>query len=150
MRLVLLAAIGLSAIALTGCTTRQASQPSMSSTQGTTLVQTGEVTDVRDRTISGGRTSGFGAFLGGLLGAIGGNNVGGGNGRVAAAIGGTVAGSAAGDRIERSRDFSKVTELTVRFPGGGVRTYNVDPNETFRVGDTVKVTTSQGVTRVTR
>jgi outer membrane lipoprotein SlyB len=145
---------GLLAIALAGCAVQQSpqqtAQPANSSTQGTTLVQTGEVTNVRDLTVSGGRTSGAGSFVGGVLGAIAGSNVGGGYGRTAAAIGGTVAGGAAGQQIERSGATSKVTEVTVRFPNGDVRTYNVDPKETFRIGDTVKVTTSQGITRVTR
>jgi outer membrane lipoprotein SlyB len=145
---------GLLTIALAGCavkqTPQQTAQPANSSTQGTTLVQTGEVINVRDLTVSGGRTSGVGPFVGGVLGAIAGSNVGGGYGRTAAAIGGTVAGGAAGQQIERSGATSKVTEVTVRFPNGDVRTYNVDPEETFRIGDTVKVTTSQGTTRLTR
>ena len=65
---------GLLAIALAGCAVQQspqqAAQPANSSTQGTTLVQTGEVTNVRDLTVSGGQTSGAGPFVGGVLGAI--------------------------------------------------------------------------------
>jgi outer membrane lipoprotein SlyB len=122
----------------------------MSSTQGTTMVQIGEVTNVRDVTVNGGPTSGVGSFVGGVLGAVAGSNVGGGYGRTAAAIGGTVAGSVAGQRIEGAGNSSKTTELKVRFPDGDERRYNVDPKETFRVGDTVKVTTSRGVTTVTR
>jgi outer membrane lipoprotein SlyB len=145
-----MSATGLMAIALAGCATQQPSPPSSSSTQGSTVVQFGEVANVRDLTISGGRTSGVGAFVGSVVGAIAGNNVGGGYGRTAAAIGGTVAGGAAGQQVERSGATSKVTELTVRFPDGDVSTYNVDPKETFRIGDKVTVTTSQGTTRVTR
>ncbi|MEN3295009.1 MAG: outer rane lipoprotein SlyB [Burkholderiales bacterium] len=139
-------AAGLMAIALAGCATQQPS----SSTQGSTVVQFGEVADVRDLTVSGGRTSGAGSLAGSVLGAIAGSNVGGGYGRTAAAVGGAVAGGAAGQHVERSGATSKVTELTVRFPDGGVSTYNVDPKEAFRVGDKVTVTTSQGATRVTR
>jgi outer membrane lipoprotein SlyB len=120
-----------------------------SSTTGTTLVEVGEVTNVRDVTLAGGRTSGAGSFLGSVVGAIAGSQVGGGYGRTAAAIGGTVAGGVAGERVESAGNTSKVTELSVRFDNGGIRTYNVDPNENFRVGDKVKVVTSHGTTRVT-
>jgi outer membrane lipoprotein SlyB len=141
---------GLLAIVVAGCAGQQPSQSPTSSTQGTTVVQTGEVTNVRDLTVSGGRTSGVGSFAGGVLGAIAGSTVGGGYGRTAAVIGGTVAGGATGQQVERSGAISKVTEVTVRFPNGDVRTYNVDPLESFRIGDTVKVITTQGITRVTR
>jgi outer membrane lipoprotein SlyB len=146
--IVLVSDVGLMAIALAGCATQRPS-PS-SSTQGSTVVRFGEVANVRDLAISGGRTSGVGAFVGSVVGAIAGSNVGGGYGRTAAAIGGTVAGGAAGQQVERSGATSKVTELTVRFPDGDTSTYNVDPKESFRIGDKVTVTTSQGTTRVTR
>ncbi|MDB5771691.1 MAG: glycine zipper protein [Burkholderia sp.] len=135
------------ALGVAGCATHQ---PTTSSTQGTTLVETGEVTQVRDVSVSGGRTSGVGSFVGSVVGAIAGSNIGGGYGRTAAAIGGTVAGGVAGQRVVQSGSGSRFTELTVRFPNGDVRTYNVDPSENYRIGDTVQVSASQGTTRVLR
>ncbi|MEN3363721.1 MAG: outer rane lipoprotein SlyB [Burkholderiales bacterium] len=114
------------------------------------MVETGEVTQVRDVSVSGGRTSGVGSFVGSVVGAIAGSNIGGGYGRTAAAIGGTVAGGVAGQRVEQSGSGSRFTELTVRFPNGDVRIYNVDPSENYRIGDTVQVSASQGTTRVLR
>jgi outer membrane lipoprotein SlyB len=149
MRTISLSATALLAIALTGCATR-ASQPPVSSTTGSILVQTGEVTNVRDVTVSGGRSSGVGSLVGGVLGGLAGSTVGGGYGRTAAAVGGAVAGGVAGQRVERSGATTKTTELTVRFPNGDERTYNVDPGESFRIGDTVKITTGEGKVRITR
>lgn len=145
--LVRLCVAGMIGCIVAGCATPQGTA---SSTLGTTLVQVGEVTNIRDITLAGGRTSGVGSFLGSLVGAIAGSQVGNGYGRTAAAIGGTVAGGVAGQKVESAGNTSKVTELSVRFTDGAVRTYNVDPGESFRVGDKVKVVTSQGTTRVTR
>lgn len=148
MRTVSLGAVTLLAIA--GCATQQAPQPLVSSTQGSTLVQTGQVTNVRDVTVSGGHSSGVGALVGGVLGGLAGSTIGGGYGSTAAAVGGTVAGGVAGQKLARAGATTKTTELTVRLSSGEERTYNVDPGESFRIGDTVKITTREGHTRITR
>ena len=70
-----------------GCAAQQ--QPTVSSTEGTTLVEIGQVTNVRD-----------------------------------------------------------LSEISVRFNDGNVRTYQVKPEESFRVGDPVKVITNRGNTRL--
>ena len=138
----------LAAILQTAC----ASTPPapLMSTQGTTLVQTAQVTDVRDVTVRGGRPSGVGSFVGAILGGIAGSRIGSGNGSSAAGIGGAVAGGMAGQRVEESGMSNSATELTVRLANGDVRIYRVDRAEQFRIGDTVKLTTSNGITRVTQ
>lgn len=135
----------LAAAVLPGCAS---SPPPTSSTQGTLLVKLGEVTEVRDVAVHGGKNSGVGAFTGGVLGGIAGSSVGGGYGRALAGIGGAVAGSMAGQHIEQSGASTRRTELTVRFDDGTVGTYQVEPAENFRVGDPVTVTTGQGIVRV--
>jgi outer membrane lipoprotein SlyB len=118
-------------------------------TQGSTLVQTAQVTDVRDVTVRGGRPSGVGSFVGAILGSVAGSRIGSGNGSAAAGIGGALAGGMAGQRVEESGMGSSATELTVRMENGDVRTYRVDRAEFFRIGDTVTLTTANGITRVT-
>ena len=39
--------------------------------------------------------------------------------------------------------------LTVRFHNGDVRTYQIKPDEAFRAGDKVMITTGAGGTRIT-
>ncbi len=125
-------------------------QPStVMSTQGSTLVQTAQVTDVRDIAVRGGRPSGIGAFVGTVLGSIAGSRIGSGNGSVAAGIGGALAGGIVGHRLEESGMVNSATELTVRLENGDIRTYRVDQAEHFRVGDRVTLTTANGITRVT-
>lgn len=120
------------------------------STQGTTLVQTAQIIDMRDITVRGGRPSGVGSFVGAILGSIAGSRIGSGNGSAAAGIGGAVAGGMAGQRAEESGMSNSATELTVRLANGDIRSYRVDRAEQFRIGDTVKLTTSNGITRVTQ
>ena len=120
------------------------------STQGTTLVQAAQITDMRDITVRGGHPSGVGSFVGAILGSIAGSRIGSGNGSAAAGIGGAVAGGMAGQRAEESGMSNSATELTVRLANGDIRSYRVDRAEQFRIGDTVKLTTSNGITRVTQ
>lgn len=142
--------VTLLALGLSACAARSTPPAPVSSTQGTSIVQTAEVTDVRDVTVRGGGSSGIGSFVGGVLGGIAGSQLGGGHGRTVAAIGGAIAGGAAGHQIEESGVVTKTTALTLRFPNGDVRTYDIGPEETYRVGDVVKVTTTQGLVRITR
>lgn len=132
---------------LAGCAAHK-TQPAMS-TQGSTIVQTAQVTDVRDVTVRGGRPSGVGAFAGAVLGSVAGGMIGSGHGSIAAGIGGAVAGGMAGQHIEQSGKVDRATAVTVRFDSGETRTYQLEPGTSFRVGDTVKVTTRGGVTRIT-
>lgn len=144
----LIPSMALAASLLASC----ASAPSepVVSTQGSTLVRMAQVTNVRDVTVRGGRPSGIGSFVGAILGGVAGSKVGSGTGSTAAGIGGALAGGMAGQHLEESGTGSSTTELTVRFENGDIRTYQIDPSEHFRIGDTVKVTTANGVTRVIR
>ncbi|HJV73121.1 MAG TPA: glycine zipper 2TM domain-containing protein [Noviherbaspirillum sp.] len=140
--------IMLIAAAVAACAS-QPSQPVLS-TQGSTVVQTAQVINVRDITVSGGRPSGVGAFAGTLLGGVAGSRIGSGYGSAAAGIGGAIAGGMAGQHIEQSGKIEKTVEVTVRLENGETRTYNVAPGSAFRVGDTVNVTSNGGITRITR
>lgn len=133
-------------VLLSACASRAAA-PAMS-TQGSTVMQTAQVTDVRDITVRGGQPSGLGAFAGGLLGGVAGSTIGSGHGSTVAAIGGALAGSMAGQHAEQSAKSRRSTAVTVQFESGETRTYHVDRDERYRIGDTVKITTSGGVTRI--
>lgn len=132
---------------LSGCASPP-SQP-VNSTQGTTLVETGQVVNVRDVTVRGGRSSGIGAFAGAVLGSVAASTIGSGHGSTVASIGGALAGGMAGQHVEESAASDSKTEVSVRLDSGEIRTFNVDPGTSFRIGDTVKVTTSAGMTRIT-
>lgn len=139
----------LSMVLLAGCASPPPVRPAMS-TEGTTLVQTAQVTDVRDIAVRGGRPSGIGSFLGAILGGVAGSRIGSGHGSTAAGIGGAVAGGMAGQHVEQSASGRNTMEVTVRLESGEIRTYQVEPDEHIRVGDVVKVTTRNGITRINR
>jgi outer membrane lipoprotein SlyB len=150
VRIVSLPAAGaVLATTLIGCAAQHGPESVVSSTQGTSIVRTAQVTNVRDVTMSGEASTGAGSLIGSVLGGIAGSSIGSGHGSTVASIGGAVAGGAAGHAVQKSAATTKATELTVRFANGDVDTYNVDPAETFRIGDTVKVITTQGKTRIT-
>lgn len=143
-----ISSIAVAAMLLSGCAS-QRPEPLMS-TQGSTVVQTGRVTNVRDVTVHGGRPSGVGSFIGTILGGVAGSKIGSGTGSTVAGIGGAVAGGMAGQRVEEAGKSSASTELTVQLDNGENRTYRVNPGEPYRVGDTVRITTVNGVSSVAR
>jgi outer membrane lipoprotein SlyB len=150
MRFVPLLTFSFCAAALAGCAAQPDSAPAfVSSTQGTTLVQTGYVTDVRDITVRGGQNSAIGSAVGALLGGIAGSNIGSGHGRTVATIAGASAGGIAGQHVGKPNSGKSVTKLTVRLDNGDMRTYDIEPGEAFRIGDTVKIITNGGNVRIT-
>jgi len=112
-------------------------------------VRTGRITSIRDVTIEGTGTTG--GLLGGVAGGLIGNQIGGGSGRTAATVGGAglgmIAGSHAGKAIESRRGI----EIQVKLDRGGSLSIvqQVNPRETFSVGDRVRVLSGGGRDRVT-
>jgi outer membrane lipoprotein SlyB len=143
------AVIFASGILLIGCASPPAAEPMISSTQGSTVVRRAQVTDVRDVVMQGNRSSGLGSIAGAVLGGVAGSMIGGGNGSTVAGIGGAAAGGMAGQRAEQASGTTRTTEVTVRFDNGDVRSYRIEPGETFRIGDMVTVSTGHAGTRIT-
>ncbi len=72
-----------------------------------------------------GSGTGLGAVAGGVLGAVVGNQVGGGNGRTAAAVLGALGGGWAGNSIEKKMKKETLYQVRVRMEDGGSRTFEV-------------------------
>lgn len=146
MRVVLPLSVSL----LCACASQQPSPSVTMSTEGTTMVRSATVVNVRDVTVRGdnSQSSGLVSFAGAILGGIAGSKIGNGSGSVAASIGGALAGGMAGQHAEQSAATHSHTEVTVRFDNGDERTYSVDPGQDFRIGDAVQVTATNAVTRL--
>jgi outer membrane lipoprotein SlyB len=90
-----------------------------------------------------GTGSTAGTIIGGVAGAVLGNQIGGGSGRAAATILGGVAGAVVGNRIGKNRDGTAYTgpayRVTVQTDQGAWRTYEVGSTGDLRVGDRVRV-----------
>lgn len=86
------------------------------------------------------RTSGAGAIVGGVVGALAGNQIGSGGGRTAATVAGGVAGAAIGNNVERNRgDGQQMYAVNVRLDNGEYRTIVQDSVYDLRVGNRVRV-----------
>lgn len=111
-------------------------------------VRSGRITSIRYVKIEGGNTTG--AVLGGVGGGVLGNQIGSGSGRTAATVGGALLGMAAGSHIEQNVNSRQGIEIQVKLDKGGSVSIvqQVNPRETFSVGDRVRVLTSGGRDRV--
>ena len=84
----------------------------------------------------------LGAVVGGLAGAVLGNQIGSGSGRTAATVIGGVAGAAVGNQIARNQQGVTTApgyRITMQSDQGVIRTYEVPATGDLRVGDRVRV-----------
>jgi outer membrane lipoprotein SlyB len=135
---------GLTAMLVLGC----AAQPELhgaaqSSTTGTTLVRSGFVTDVRDVGIHDHSSSPAAPAIGAVVGGVAGSLFGSGSGRALAAIGGAAGGSIAAQQLAKP-GTSYLRKVSVRFEDGQTQTYDVGADETFQVGQAVKIINRNG------
>lgn len=92
-------------------------------------------------------TSGAGAVIGGVAGAVLGRQVGSGNGRTAGTVLGAVGGALIGNEIEKQQANTQDRyRLVVHLDNGSTRAYNVARLDGWRVGDRVRLD-GQGVYR---
>lgn len=133
---------------LSGCASPSV-PTTVSSTQGSTWVQKGYVTEVRDVTENDGRNSGIGSVAGAVTDGVAGSNFGDATGDSLSTIGGVAAGEVAGHSIGRDSSIHSSTRLTVRAENGVVNTYFAERNATFKVGDEVKIVSNNGRVTIT-
>jgi outer membrane lipoprotein SlyB len=134
----------------TGCASRLTGE-SFSRDEARTpqKVELGTVEHVRDVIIEGTKSQ-IGAGAGTIVGVIAGSTVGEGKGsRIASVLGGVVGGMA-GAAAEEGLTRVQGVEVTVRLESGKTIAVvqQAVPEETFAVGDKVRVTTVHGNTRV--
>jgi outer membrane lipoprotein SlyB len=82
----------------------------------------------------------LGAIGGGLVGAVLGSQVGGGNGRTAAQIAAALGGAYAGNKIQANMNTTTHYEVVVRLQNGGSQTMSFETEPGYRVGDKVQIT----------
>lgn len=90
------------------------------------------------------RSPGAGALLGGVLGAVVGNQIGSGNGRAAATVIGGVGGAVVGNNIEnRRRGDDHIYRVSVRMDNGTVGSFDFRQVDDLRIGDRVRIENGQ-------
>ena len=112
-------------------------------------VQYATVQQVRPVKIEGTKTP-IGAGAGAVIGGVAGSTVGGGRGSAVAAAVGAVAGGLLGAATEEGITREQGVEVTVRYDNGqsAAIVQAASKDETFHVGDKVRVLTVNGNTRV--
>lgn len=113
-------------------------------------VNSGKITSIRSVKFEGDNKAG--AILGGIAGGFLGNEIGSGStANTAGAIGGAAVGAALGSHLEQSIGSRQGIEITVKLDNGRSVSVpqEVNPRESFNVGDRVRVLSNGGTTRVT-
>jgi len=110
-------------------------------------VRFGVVESIRPIRIDGPNT-GVGTATGAVLGGLAGNTVGGGYGSTAAAVAGAVIGGMIGSHVEADMNKAQGIEITVLLDGGQYIAVVQEADESFRIGDRVRILSGQGTTRV--
>jgi outer membrane lipoprotein SlyB len=127
---------------LTGCASDQPYNNGYSSGYNN-MASTGYGTIESIQVVQGsGGTSGAGAVVGGLVGALAGNQVGSGGGRTAATVAGGVAGAVVGNRVEQNRNANhgqQAYQINVRMDNGEYRTVSQDSVYDLNVGNRVRI-----------
>ena len=93
--------------------------------------------------------TGVGTASGAVLGGIAGSTIGHGRGSVAGAVAGAVVGGMIGNAVERDANDRQGIEITVMLDGGKYIAVVQEADESFRVGDRVRILSGRGTTRVT-
>jgi outer membrane lipoprotein SlyB len=106
-----------------------------------TEVQYGQVTRIETMSGGGGNTSGAGAVLGGIAGAVVGGQFGkGGHAKTTGGVVGAVTGALIGNEIEKQESLrTDGVRVTVALDRGGIRSIDVRDAGSLRVGDRVRV-----------
>ena len=112
-------------------------------------VRMGTIESLRPVRIEGTKTP-IGAGAGAVVGGVAGSTIGGGRGSAVASVLGAVGGGLAGSAVEEGVTRKQGVEITVREDDGVLRAYvqAVAPNQLFRVGQRVRITSVNGQSRV--
>jgi len=125
---------------LGGCATRSQSGKVYTQQQSRIMhtVLYGTVLRAEPVTIEGTQ-SGLGTVGGGVAGGILGSTIGGGKGSALAAVGGVIAGAVVGSLAEKEVTARQALEIEVQIDGGGILLIVQEADESFAVGDRVRV-----------
>ncbi len=135
-------------VSLVGCASGTGGKDySRAQTRTVQEVQMGMVESVREVNIEGTKTP-IGAGAGAVVGGVAGSTVGSGKGSVVGAAVGAVLGGLGGAAVEEGVTRNKGVEITVKLDSGRLIAITQSADETFQVGDRVRVLSGGGTTRV--
>lgn len=142
--------LALLCLVASGCASQGGNDYSNQQERKAMTVKRGTISEVRVVRTSNSST-GVGAAAGGIVGGVLGRYIGGGSGRVVGSVGGALGGAAAGAGVEKGMRDHDALELTIKLDSGQEIVIVQDPDDTFAVGDRVRVlSSSDGTSRVQR
>lgn len=139
-------------LALCGCmSTLSGDSYSRDEARRVQTVEYGQIVALRPVVLEGTKTP-IGTLAGAAIGGIAGSAVGQGKGSDIAAVVGAVAGGIAGSSVEEAATRSQGVEITVKTQRGDTIAIvqQTSAQDDFKVGDTVRLLSSGGTTRVSR
>jgi len=139
-------------LALSGCmSTLSGDSYSREEARRVQTVEYGQIVALRPVVLEGTKTP-IGTIAGAAIGGIAGSAVGQGKGSDIAAVVGAVAGGIAGASVEEAATRSQAVEITVKTQRGDTIAIvqQTSAQDDFKVGDSVRLLSSGGTTRVSR
>ncbi|WP_374600385.1 glycine zipper 2TM domain-containing protein [Niveibacterium sp.] len=139
-------------MALSGCmSTLSGDSYSRDEARRVQTVEYGQIVALRPVVLEGTKTP-IGTIAGAAIGGIAGSAVGQGKGSDIAAVVGAVAGGIAGSSVEEAATRAQGVEITVKTQRGDTIAIvqQTSAQDDFKVGDTVRLLSSGGTTRVSR
>jgi outer membrane lipoprotein SlyB len=98
----------------------------------------GKITSIEHHEMQG-KGSGVGAVAGGVAGALLGNQLGGGNTRTIATVGGAAGGAYLGNMAEKKVKSKKMSKVSVKMDDGSMRSFDLAGETQLANGDRVQV-----------
>lgn len=148
LRIAVPAVVVATVLALAGCASGTGGKDySRAQARTAQEVQMGIVESVRAVNIEGTKSP-VGAGAGAVVGGVAGSTVGSGRGSVVGAAIGAVIGGLGGAAAEEAVTRREGVEITVKLDSGKLLAVTQAADESFAVGDRVRVLTGGGVTRV--
>lgn len=133
-------------VALTGCASDSANVYTKDQMRRAATAQAGAVENVR--MVKMQDSTGIGGVAGGVVGAVGGSAIGGGNARIVTGVLGAIAGGLAGNAIEKGTTQKDALEITVKLDNGQRLVVVQEADVSFSVGQRVDVLNDGQTTRV--
>lgn len=141
-------AVALAGLMLVGCASSNSGGVySRDEARKVQTVKTGVVEGVRQVKLEGTKSP-VGTIAGGAVGGIAGGSIGGGRGSAIAAVIGAVAGGLAGSALEEGVTRKDGLEITVKLDGGGLIAIVQEADESFNIGEKVRIIENGANSRV--
>ena len=151
MKFAVAAVLCVTMLAVGGCASNSGRSYSASEARQVQTVQFGTIKSIQEVTIEAGAEPGpLGTIGGGVVGGVLGSAIGSGRGRLLATVGGAVVGAVLGALGEKQLRTEDAYEFMIELDDGRIISVVQAADDMYSVGDSVRVLSGSGKTRVVR